>query len=77
MSKKQKKGARPQVWWMCLNPYSQTAPMMRHASFAEAQAEAMRLCQKEGKKVHVVELVGTAHPPLATPTWEFRREVWA
>lgn len=77
MSKKKKNKPRPQVWWMCLNPYSQKAPMVRHESFAEAQAEAMRLCAQETKKVHVVQLVGTANPPIATPTWEFRREVWA
>lgn len=75
MSKKKKE--RPQVWWMCLNPYSATAPMVRHASFAEAQAEALRLAKAESKKVHVLELVGTAHPPMDEATWEFRREVWA
>jgi predicted acetyltransferase len=74
MSKKKKNEPRPQVWWMCFNPYSQTAPMVRHERFAEAQAEAMRLSQHERTKVHVLQLVGTAHPPQQVAIWEWRAD---
>jgi hypothetical protein len=48
--------------------------MVRHERFAEAQAEAMRLSQHERTKVHVLQLVGTAHPPQQVAIWEWRAD---
>lgn len=59
---------------MCLNPYTEGhKPQRRHETFEEAQIEAQRLCVKTGRKIHVLKLVGTMHPPTPpAPTWEER-----
>lgn len=66
---------RPKTWWMCFNPYREgSKPAVRHETLAEAQAEAARLCVKMGRKIHVLELVGTMHPPVEPKGfWEDRR----
>jgi hypothetical protein len=63
----------PKTWWMCLNPYPEARPpTMRHESFHEAQREALRLAQITGRKIHVLKLEGTAHPPQQVARWEVR-----
>jgi hypothetical protein len=66
---------RPKTWWMCLNPYHEgDKPQVRHDTFAAAQIEAARLCMKTRRKIHVLELVGTMHPPVEpNGIWEDRR----
>jgi hypothetical protein len=61
-----------ETWWMCLNPSSVKAPMVRHSTLAMARAEAMRLAVAEGDKIHVLQVVGTAHPPTVKATWQDR-----
>ena len=46
----------PDRFWMVTGPGP--APTVRHPSLAEAQAEAERLCAKEGKTFYVVKSVG-------------------
>ena len=53
-------------WWVVFNPYEGKAPTVRHETEEEAQYEAQRICAIERKKVHVLELVGTAYPPKQT-----------
>jgi hypothetical protein len=55
---------------MCLNPYHEgDKPTVRHESL-----EAARLCLHTRRKIHVLELVGTMHPPVAPHgIWEDRR----
>jgi hypothetical protein len=68
---------RPKTWWMCLNPYHEgDKPTVRHETFADAAAEARRICLKTGRKIHVLQLIGTMHPPIPQPVrplWEDRR----
>jgi hypothetical protein len=60
---------------MVLNPWSDRVPQVRHQTFCQAQAEAIRIAGKEGRKVHVLRVVGTAHPPaMPQVTWEDRPE---
>lgn len=55
---------RPPTWFMCFNPYPEgTKPTVRHADLATARDEALRLCRSTGRKIHVLKVVGTAHPP--------------
>ena len=59
-------------WWLCFNPYPEgEKPTFRHASFGEAQKEASRLAKLTGKKIHVLKLAGTMHPPGGCK-WEER-----
>jgi DNA repair exonuclease SbcCD ATPase subunit len=59
-------------WWLCFNPYPEgDKPTVRHASFGEAQKEAARLAKLTGKKIHVLKLAGTMHPPGGCK-WEER-----
>lgn len=62
------------TWWVCLNPYRDNSPKVRHETFGAAHKEAARLAELEGRKIHVLQLVGTMHPP-AKPgcTWVPRR----
>lgn len=65
----------PKKWWMCLNPYPEARPpTVRHDSFGQAQAEARRLAINLGRKIHVLEIVGTMHPPSVEPHWEDREK---
>jgi hypothetical protein len=59
---------------MCLNPYPNgTKPRIQHESLESAQIEAARLCRVMGKKIHVLKLVGTMHPPVEPEVfWEER-----
>lgn len=51
-------------WWMVLNPYRDgLKPTIRHEYKSEAMEEAERIALKTGKKIHVLELVGTMEPP--------------
>jgi hypothetical protein len=67
---------RPKTWWMCLNPYHEgDKPTVRHETLGAAGEEARRLCLKTGRKIHVLQLVGTMHPPIpqpVNPVWEDR-----
>jgi len=65
---------RPRVWWMCLNPYADTPPRTQHLAYEDARTEALRLSLQERRKIHVVQLVGTAHPPTDLPMWEERAQ---
>jgi hypothetical protein len=59
-------------WWLCFNPYPEgEKPTVRHASYGEAQKEAARLAKLTGKKIHVLKLAGTMHPPGGCK-WEER-----
>jgi hypothetical protein len=59
-------------WWLCFNPYPEgNKPTFRHASFGEAQKEAARLAKLTGRKIHVLKLAGTMHPPGGCK-WEER-----
>jgi DNA repair exonuclease SbcCD ATPase subunit len=59
-------------WWLCFNPYPEgDKPTFRHASFGEAQKEAARLAKLTGRKIHVLKLAGTMHPPCECK-WEER-----
>lgn len=60
------------VWFMCLNPYSDKAPKIRHESYYQAQMEALRLARTTGQKCHVLQVRGTAYPPLDVATWHPR-----
>lgn len=62
------------TWWMVFNPYPEGhKPEIRHESFGEAQKEAARVSQLTGKKIHVLKLVGTMHPPQQPScVWEDR-----
>ena len=52
------------TWYVVFNPYPRgKKPMVRHESLEEAKAEAMRVCDRERCKVHVLQLIGTAYPP--------------
>lgn len=64
----------PRVWYMCLNPFFEgDKPQVRHETFEEAKVEAGRLALKTGRKIHVLQLVGTMHPPhIPAPIWEQR-----
>lgn len=67
--------SRPiKTWWMVLNPYASGGkPTRRHETLASAKEEAMRLARKDGLKTHVLQLVGTAHPPKQPEAkWEDR-----
>jgi hypothetical protein len=58
--------------WLCFNPYPEgNKPTFRHASFGEAQKEAARLAKLTGRKIHVLKLAGTMHPPCECK-WEER-----
>lgn len=62
------------AWWLVFNPYQPGAPKVRHSNFASAQFEACRLAHLEGVKVHVLKVVGTAHPPVKPLVrWEERQ----
>jgi hypothetical protein len=54
------------VWFMCLNPYADKPPTVRHKSYYAAAMEALRMAQTTGQKCHVLEVRGTAHPSVAT-----------
>ena len=44
-----------------------TNPKVKHATFEEAKTEAERLCEKEGKRFFIFEVVGyteQAKPPV-------------
>ena len=61
---------RPPTWWMCLNPYPDgQKPRVQHETFESAKAEASRLCRVMGRKIHVLKLVGTMHPPVVPEVW--------
>lgn len=60
------------VWFMCLNPYSETPPTVRHESYYKALMEALRMARTTGQKCHVLQVRGTAHPPLDVATWHPR-----
>jgi hypothetical protein len=69
-----KRNKSQRVWYMCLNPYSQTPPLVRHESLLAAQLEALRLSREGGQKCHVLKLIGTAYPPLDVSTWVPRED---
>lgn len=61
-------------WWLVYNPYpSGVKPTYRHKTFGAAQKEAARIAKAERCKIHVLEIVGTMHPPSIPPCiWEER-----
>ncbi len=64
----------PKTWWVAMNPYPEgRIPTVRHETFIEAQREALRLSALAGRKIHVLKLEGTAHPPQQTARWEVRK----
>lgn len=68
------------TWWVCLNPYPDgTVPKIRHETFGAAHKEAARLAEVSGRKIHVLQLVGTMHPPAKpgctwVPRWPNREQ---
>ena len=52
------------TWYMCYNPYPEgKKPIKRHETLAAVQAESARLSLLTKQKIHVLQLVCTAHPP--------------
>ena len=63
-----------QKWYVVFNPYVRgKKPTMRHETKQGAIDEAKRISAIEGKKIHVLELVGTARPPTGEATFSERK----
>lgn len=62
------------VWYMVFNPYPDgKKPTVRHETLRSATIEAERVCLLTGKKIHVLKIVGTMHPPkMPAATWSER-----
>lgn len=66
--KRKKQKNKSNTWFMCLNPYPEAnKPIIRHNTFEEAHREAERLCIQTGKKIHVLQKVGSFLP--SKPKW--------
>lgn len=71
-SKNKNSRPRPLTWWACFNPYPEgDKPVVRHETFESAKAEAERLAVRTRRKIHVLKVVGTMHPPAGC-FWENR-----